>query len=63
MSRNLETENNNTLTCIRKSKRRSAIRHPGEPKNGGHVTITHQMSASLFRAFRTRSLLRSEKIL
>ena len=32
-----------------------------EPKNGGHMTITHQMLASAFQAFRTRSLVRSEK--
>ena len=36
---------------------------PGEPKSGGHLTITHQMLASTFRAFRVRSLLRSDKIL
>ena len=34
---------------------------PGKPMSGGHVTSTHQMLASIFRAFRTRSLLRSDK--
>ena len=35
--------------------------NPGEPTSDGHVTVTHQMLASIFRAFRTRSLLQSEK--
>ena len=30
--------------------------HPGEPNRGGHVTITHQMLALSFRAFRTQAL-------
>ena len=34
---------------------------PGEPKSGGHVTVTHYMLASTFRAFHTRRLHRSEK--
>ena len=34
---------------------------PGEPKSGGHVTITHQTLASTFPAFCSLSLSRSDK--
>ena len=51
------------LNCFETATLRSAyVSHqPGEPKNRGHVTITHQMLASTGRAFCTRSLLRSNQ--
>ena len=37
-----------------------ADKQPGEPKDRGHVTITHQRLALTFLAFCTRSRLRSD---
>ena len=37
------------------------IKHPCEPKRGGHVIITHQMLASVIRVFHVIILPRSDK--